>query len=198
MEPRLLLLRFLAEAMGMRLVEERPGLLLLQEGFNRVAVRMLFSDVYEEAELYKAAGEALAAAAEKAYLAVLPPATPFLDSRYLKGQGLGLIVVDPSRGPEGVEVRLHARPRQSGTPSADPKALEGLRSSLWEALQGELRRLEASLYERLKAYVDRRLEELKRQAAQEVREPPRREPAAGGSLADNEWVRVLRERGGKL
>lgn len=196
MEPRLLLLKFLAEAMGMRLIEERPGLLLLQEGLNRVAVRALFAEIYEEAELYKAAGEALATVAEKAYLAVLPPATPYLDSRYLKSQGLGLIVVDPSKGPEGVEVRLHARPRPLGGPPSDPKALESLRAALWESLRGELKRLEEALYERIKLYIDRRLEELRRQAVQEThrQEPPR----PSGGLLDNEWVRVLRERGSKF
>jgi hypothetical protein len=196
---KLLLVRYFSETLGMRYVGESGNVVWFEEGLNRVAVLPYFVEVYEEAEVYKRVGELMGVAAAKVYLAVLPEAAPFVDPRYFKNQGVGLVVVDPARGLDGVEIKIFARPRP--TPTADSGRLaESLRASLAEYLDAQLKRLEASLYEKLRRYVDEKIEEIRRQLPASAKpetapKPPETPPPAPpSSVADNEWVRILRSR----
>jgi len=196
---KLLLVRYFSETLGMRYVGESGNVVWFEEGLNRVAVLPYFAEVYEEAEVYKRVGELMGVAAAKVYLAVLPEAAPFVDPRYFKNQGVGLVVVDPARGLDGVEIKIFARPRP--TPTADSGRLaESLRASLAEYLDAQLKRLEASLYEKLRRYVDEKIEEIRRQLPASAKpetapKPPETPPPAPpSSVADNEWVRILRSR----
>ncbi|WP_281011706.1 hypothetical protein [Pyrobaculum neutrophilum] len=191
--PKLLLVKFFSETLGMRYAGESGWVLLFDEGLNRVAVGVYLAEVYEEAEMYKRVGELLGLGASKIFLAVLPEAMPFVDPRYFKSQGLGLVVVDPSKGPEGVEIKIFAKPRP--TPQADLGRADAVRTALMEYVNSQLKKLEETLYEKLKRYVDQRLEEIKRRET--TPESPRAEPqpAAPSSVAENEWVRILRSRG---
>lgn len=196
---KLLLVRYFSETLGMRYVGESGSVVWFEEGLNKVAVLPYLAEVYEEAELYKRVGELMGVAAAKVYLAVLPEATPFVDPRYFKNQGVGLVVVDPAKGLDGVETKIFAKPRPA--PAADSSRLaESLKTSLAEYLDAQLRRLETSLYEKLRRYVDERIEEMRRQlpvsakpetAPKSPEAPP---PAPPSSVADNEWVRILRSR----
>ena len=196
---KLLLVRYFSETLGMRYVGESGNVVWFEEGLNRVAVLPYFAEVYEEAEVYKRVGELMGVAAAKVYLAVLPEAAPFVDPRYFKNQGVGLVVVDPARGLDGVEIKIFAKPRP--TPTADSGRLaESLRASLAEYLDAQLKRLEASLYEKLRRYVDEKIEEIRRQLPASAKpetapKPPETPPPAPpSSVADNEWVRILRSR----
>jgi len=196
---KLLLVRYFSETLGMRYVGESGGVVWFEEGLNRVAVLPYFAEVYEEAEVYKRVGELMGAAAAKVYLAVLPEASPFVDPRYFKNQGVGLVVVDPAKGPDSVEIKIFAKPRPA--PVADlGRVAESLKASLAEHLDVQLKKLEASLYEKLRRYVDEKIEEMCRQLLAPARpeaapKPPEAPPPAPpSSVADNEWVRILRSR----
>lgn len=196
---KLLLVRYFSETLGMKYVGESGSIVWFEEGLNRVAVLPYFAEVYEEAEVYKRVGELMGVAAAKVYLAVLPEAAPFVDPRYFKNQGVGLVVVDPARGLDGVEIKIFAKPRP--TPTADSGRLaESLRASLAEYLDAQLKKLEASLYEKLRRYVDEKIEEIRRQLPASAKpetapKPPEAPPPAPpSSVADNEWVRILRSR----
>jgi hypothetical protein len=77
---------------------------------------------------------------------------------------------------------------------------ESLKASLAEHLDVQLKKLEASLYEKLRRYVDEKIEEMRRQLLASARpeaapKPPEAPPPAPpSSVADNEWVRILRSR----
>jgi len=196
---KLLLVRYFSETLGMKYVGESGSIVWFEEGLNRVAVLPYFAEVYEEAEVYKRVGELMGVAAAKVYLAVLPEAAPFVDPRYFKNQGVGLVVVDPARGLDDVEIKIFAKPRP--TPTADSGRLaESLRASLAEYLDAQLKKLEASLYEKLRRYVDEKIEEIRRQLPASAKpetapKPPEAPPPAPpSSVADNEWVRILRSR----
>ena len=196
---KLLLVRYFSETLGMKYVGESGSIVWFEEGLNRVAVLPYFAEVYEEAEVYKRVGELMGVAVAKVYLAVLPEAAPFVDPRYFKNQGVGLVVVDPARGLDGVEIKIFAKPRP--TPTADSGRLaESLRASLAEYLDAQLKKLEASLYEKLRRYVDEKIEEIRRQLPASAKpetapKPPEAPPPAPpSSVADNEWVRILRSR----
>lgn len=194
---KLLVARFFSETLGMRYVGDSGGVMWFEEGLNRVAVVAYFAEVYEEVELYKRVGELLATPAAKMYLAVLPEAAPFIDPKYLKTQGVGLVVVDPSKGPDGVEIKIYAKPRPA--PPLNTRDIEPIKSALIEHLETQLKKIEASLYEKLRRYIDEKIEEARRQlsaipkqeAAAKPSEPPTAPP---GLVADNEWVKILRSR----
>jgi hypothetical protein len=162
-----------------------------------VAVVAYFAEVYEEAELYKRVGELLATQAAKMYLAVLPEAAPFIDPKYFKAHGVGLVVVDPSKGPDGVEIKIYAKPRPA--PSLSTRDIEPMKATLVEYLETQLKKMEALLYEKLRRYIDEKIEEVRRQlsampkqeAAIKSPEPP---PTTPSSVVDNEWVKILRSR----
>jgi hypothetical protein len=194
---KLLLARFFSETLGMRYVGDSGGVMWFEEGLNRVAVVAYFAEVYEEAELYKRVGELLATTAAKMYLAVLPEAAPFVDPKYFKAHGVGLVVVDPSKGPDGVEIKIYAKPRPA--PSLSTRDIEPIKATLVEYLETQLKKMEASLYEKLRRYIDEKIEEVRRQlsampkqeAAIKSPEPP---PTTPSSVVDNEWVKILRSR----
>lgn len=194
---KLLVVRFFSETLGMKYVGDSGDVMWFEEGFNRVAVIAYFAEVYEEAELYKRVGELLATQAAKMYLAVLPEAAPFIDPKYFKAHDVGLVVVDPSKGPDGVEIKIHAKPRP--TPPLDNRDIESMKTALVEYLETRLKKIEASLYEKLRRYIDEKIEELrcqisatpKQEAAAKSPEPP---PTTPSSVVDNEWVKILRSR----
>jgi hypothetical protein len=204
---KLIVIRYFTETLGMRYAGEDGDVLWFEDGLNKVAVKVYLDEVYEEAELYKRAGALLGLSAAKVYLAVLPDAVPFIDTRYFKGQGVGLVVVDPSRGPEGVDVKIFAKSRQIHAAAADASRLaETLRADLQSYIDEQMKRVESSLYERLKRYVDQRIEELRRPAAATPPSQPQtasraeaRQGAAqdrASSIVQNEWVRILRSKAG--
>ena len=194
---KLLVARFFSETLGMRYVGDSGGVMWFEEGLNRVAVVAYFAEVYEEAELYKRVGELLATQAAKMYLAVLPEAAPFIDPKYFKAHGVGLVVVDPSKGPDGVEIKIYAKPRPA--PSLSTRDIEPMKATLVEYLETQLKKMEALLYEKLRRYIDEKIEEVRRQlsampkqeAAIKSPEPP---PTTPSSVVDNEWVKILRSR----
>jgi len=196
---KLLLIKYFSETLGMKYVGEDNNIVWFEEGFNKVAVGLFFAEVYEETELYKRVGELIGVAASKVYLAVLPEATPFIDSRYFKTQGVGLVVVDPSKGLDGVEIKIFAKPRPA--PSVDVGELtESLKALLMEHLEVQLKKIESSLHERLRRYVDEKIEELRRQlsTSKEAGKPAETPHTSVGSVADNEWVRILRSRSRRM
>ena len=194
---KLLVARFFSETLGMRYVGDSGSVMWFEEGLNRVAVVAYFAEVYEEAELYKRVGELLATQAAKMYLAVLPEAAPFIDPKYFKAHGVGLVVVDPSKGPDGVEIKIYAKPRPA--PSLSTRDIEPMKATLVEYLETQLKKMEALLYEKLRRYIDEKIEEVRRQlsampkqeAAIKSPEPP---PTTPSSVVDNEWVKILRSR----
>jgi hypothetical protein len=194
---KLLVARFFSETLGMRYVGDSGGVMWFEEGLNRVVVVAYFAEVYEEAELYKRVGELLATPAAKMYLAVLPEAAPFIDPKYFKAHGVGLVVVDPSKGPDGVEIKIHAKPRPA--PPLDTRDIEPVKAALVEYLETQLKKMEATLYEKLRRYIDEKIEEVRRQlsampkqeAAIKSPEPP---PTTPSSVVDNEWVKIIRSR----
>jgi hypothetical protein len=194
---KLLVARFFSETLGMRYVGDSGSVMWFEEGLNRVAVVAYFAEVYEEAELYKRVGELLATQAAKMYLAVLPEAAPFIDPKYFKAHGVGLVVVDPSKGPDGVEIKIYAKPRPA--PSLSTRDIEPIKATLVEYLETQLKKMEALLYEKLRRYIDEKIEEVRRQlsampkqeAAIKSPEPP---PTTPSSVVDNEWVKILRSR----
>ena len=194
---KLLVARFFSETLGMRYVGDSGSVMWFEEGLNRVAVVAYFAEVYEEAELYKRVGELLATQAAKMYLAVLPEAAPFIDPKYFKAHGVGLVVVDPSKGPDGVEIKIYAKPRPA--PSLSTRDIEPMKVTLVEYLETQLKKMEALLYEKLRRYIDEKIEEVRRQlsampkqeAAIKSPEPP---PTTPSSVVDNEWVKILRSR----
>jgi len=194
---KLLVARFFSETLGMRYVGDSGSVMWFEEGLNRVAVAAYFAEVYEEAELYKRVGELLATQAAKMYLAVLPEAAPFIDPKYFKAHGVGLVVVDPSKGPDGVEIKIYAKPRPA--PSLSTRDIEPMKATLVEYLETQLKKMEALLYEKLRRYIDEKIEEVRRQlsampkqeAAIKSPEPP---PTTPSSVVDNEWVKILRSR----
>lgn len=191
--PKALLIRFFTETMGLKYLKEEGDFLWFEEGLNKVVVAAYFRDIYEEAELYKQVGALLAQDAAKTYLAALPEALAFVDVRFFKNHGVGLVVVDPSRGVEGVEIKIYAKPRQASSSQVDvSKIAESLKAALSARIDEELKRLEKSLFEKVKAYVDQRLEELRRR--QEVKPPEPQQARPAGPIVDNEWVRILRSK----
>ena len=191
--PKALLIRFFTETMGLKYLKEEGDFLWFEEGLNKVVVAAYFRDIYEEAELYKQVGALLAQDAAKTYLAALPEALAFVDVRFFKNHGVGLGVVDPSRGAEGVEIKIYAKPRQASASQVDvSKIAESLKAALSARIDEELKRLEKSLFEKVKAYVDQRLEELRRR--QEVKPPEPQQARPAGPIVDNEWVRILRSK----
>lgn len=176
----------------MKYIGESGWILLFEEGLNKVAVGVYFSEIYEEAEIYKRVGELLTKEVSKIYLAILPEATLFIDPRYFKNQGVGVVVVDPSRGLEGVEIKIFAKPRLTATTVADTNKFEILKSTMLEYINSQLKKLEETLYEKLKRYIDQRIEEVRRQTGGQ---PPRETQVTPGSVVENEWVRILRSRG---
>lgn len=192
---RILVVRFFTETLGMKYVGESGDAIWLEEGLNKVVVGLYLSEIYEEAELYKRAGTLLALGANKTFLAVLPEALPYVDPRFFKNNGVGLVAVDPTRGADGVEVKIYPRARATPTAQIDPAKLEELKRALMQYVDAELKRAEASLFEKIKRYVDQRLEEVKyvtrpaEKPAEETPKPPT------SPISENEWVRLLRSKG---
>jgi hypothetical protein len=180
----------------MRYIGEQGEVLWFEDGLNKVAVGLYFSELYEEGELYKRVAALAGLEASKIYLAVLPEGAMFVDPRFFKSQGVGLVVVDPSKGLEGVEVKIYAKARQFQAASIDVGRLaEAVKASVVEYLREQLKALEASIIEKVRRYVDQKLEEFRR-ATSPVQEPPKAVHEAGGPpVLDNEWVRILRSRG---
>lgn len=186
---KLLAIRYFTETLGMRYINTDGNVAWLEEGLNKVALGFYFTEVYEGAELYKQVGALLSLNAAKIYLAVLPEAWPFIDSRFFKSHGVGLVVVDPSRGVEGVEVKIYAKPRQISLPQID---VESLKATLLEYINTEMKKVETSLFEKLRRYIDQRLEERK---VEKTEQPPKKVEERGQSqLLENEWVRILRSK----
>lgn len=191
---RYLLLRFLTEVWGFRLDSESGDLISLYDGNNRVLVKTFFTDIYDEVEIYKKINELTQQDYDKAFIAVLASALFLIDPKHLRSLGIGLISVDPSKGLEGVEVKLPARPRarpiQQRLDTAE--VLDMINKVLKDTIDRELKRVEAELYNRIKEYIDRRLESLKQPAT-----PPQQpeKPTGQQPILDNEWVKILRKRG---
>ncbi|MGB9705617.1 MAG: hypothetical protein ACPL3C_09220 [Pyrobaculum sp.] len=194
--PKVLVIRHFTEVLGMRYTGEQGEVLWFEDGLNKVAVGLYLSELYEEGELYKRVAALAGLEASKVYLAVLPEGAVFVDPRFFKSQGVGLVVMDSSRGVDGVEVKIYAKARQLQAASVDAGRLaEAVKASVAEYLREQLKALEASITEKVKRYVDQRLEEFRR-AAPSAQEPPRAVQEAGGpAVLDNEWVRILRSRG---
>jgi hypothetical protein len=194
--PKVLVIRHFAEVLGMRYIGEQDDVLWFEDGMNKVAVGLYLSELYEEGELYKRVAVLAGLEASKVYLAILPEGAVYVDPRFFKSQGVGLVVVDPSRGVDGVEVKIYAKARRFQAASIDAgKLAEAVKASVAEYLREQLKALEASIMEKVRKYIDQRLEEFRR-AASPVQEPPRAVQEAGGpAVLDNEWVRILRSRG---
>ncbi|ABO09053.1 arcadin-2 [Pyrobaculum calidifontis] len=199
--PKVLLIRHFTEVLGMKYAGEGGEVLWFEEGLNRVAVGIYFTDLYEEAELYKRVGALMGLGASKVFLAVLPDALAFVDPRYFKANGVGLVVVDPAKGVDGVEVKIFARARPA---AVEPLKIDAVKAALHEYLASELKRVEESLFEKVRRYVDQRVEEVKRalQAVEEAKRaaPPVQRAAAEsaqeprGGIGENEWVKILRSK----
>lgn len=196
---RYLLIRFLTEEKGFKLDSDKGDILILYDGKNKVIIKILFLDIYEETILYKHINELMRYDFDKAYIAILPHGLPLVDPKHFRSLGLGLISVDPTRGLDGVEVRLDAaareRPQQQ---QIDTKVLSAVNAAVAEALNREIRRVEEELYNRLKGYVERELEGLRRALAE--RQAPQQQagaqaPPPRAPIAENEWVKLLRRRG---
>jgi hypothetical protein len=197
---RYLLIRFLTEVWGFRLDSESSGVLILRDGGNRVVVKTIFLDVYEEAALYKEISELAKYDYDKAFIAVLPSGLPLIDPRHLKSLGIGLISVDPPRGLDGVEMRLPAKPRdRPQAPGVDmARIINAVNSAVAEALNKEAKKIEEELYERLRRYVDKAVEDLRRElAARPPVGPTQQQPQPSTprqAVEENEWVKILRKR----
>ncbi|MEM0277235.1 hypothetical protein [Pyrobaculum sp.] len=188
--PKLLVIRYFSETLGMKFVGEEGDVLWFEDGLNKVAVDVYLSEVYEETELYKRVAALAGLNAAKTYLAVLPDGSAFVDPRFFKNQGIGLVLVDPAGG---VEIKIYAKARQAQVPVVDVnKVAEAVKAAVLESLKAEIKGLEAALLDKLKKYVDQRLEEFRRQAASQAPSQPERQTEA--PALDNEWVRILRSR----
>ncbi|MEL9991764.1 MAG: hypothetical protein QXP98_05730 [Thermoproteus sp.] len=201
---RYLLIRFLTEVLGFRLESERDDYLSLYDGGNKVIVRTYFTDIYEESEIYKKINELLQQDCDKAFLAVLKDALPFIDPKHLKSIGVGLISVDTPKGLDGVEIKIQARarPRQIQQAVDISKILSAVNAAVAEALSRESKRLEEEIMKKVRSYVDKALEEFRRELstrwpAQQAQppQPTQQAPQQVASIAENEWVRLLRRKG---
>lgn len=207
---KLLVTRYFTDVLGMKYVEERENALLFIEGFNKVAVGVYAADFYEESELYKKVGALAGLDAVKIYLAVLPSALPYIDAKYFKNVGVGLVVVDVDKGVDGVDVKIFPKPRQTSTATIDTeKVLEVLRTQLLNYIESQIKRIENSLYEKLKNYIDQKIAEVKKlltefnQTGVEIKRLQPESSQTGASqtsqpntLLSNDWVRILRSKSG--
>ncbi|KUO84372.1 MAG: hypothetical protein RXO32_03705 [Thermoproteus sp.] len=192
---RYLLIRYLTEVLGFKLESERGDDLALLDGANRVSVKAYFADIYEEAEIYKKINELLQQDCDKAYIALAKDALPLVDPKHLKALGVGLISVDPSRGLEGVELRMPARARPRPAQQVDlSKILGAVNAAVAEAVSRESKRIEEEVFKKLKSYVDKALEDVRRELAAGKAEQ-RTEQQGPPSIAENEWVKLIRRRG---
>jgi hypothetical protein len=192
---RYLLIRYLTEVLGFKLESERGDDLALLDGANRVSVKAYFADIYEEAEIYKKINELLQQDCDKAYIALAKDALPLVDPKHLKALGVGLISVDPSRGLEGVELRMPARARPRPAQQVDlSKILGAVNAAVAEAVSRESKRIEEEVFKKLKSYVDKALEDVRRELAAGKAEQ-RTEQRGPPSIAENEWVKLIRRRG---
>ncbi|MDT7869878.1 MAG: hypothetical protein RQ839_06875 [Thermoproteus sp.] len=192
---RYLLIRYLTEVLGFKLESERGDDLALLDGANRVSVKAYFADIYEEAEIYKKINELLQQDCDKAYIALAKDALPLVDPKHLKALGVGLISVDPSRGLEGVELRMPARARPRPAQQVDlSKILGAVNAAVAEAVSRESKRIEEEVFKKLKSYVDKVLEDVRRELAAGKAEQ-RTEQQGPPSIAENEWVKLIRKRG---
>jgi hypothetical protein len=199
---RYLLIRYLTEVLGFRLESEKDDYLVFLDAANRVLVKAYFTDIYEEAEIYKKINELLQQDCDKAYIAVAKDALPLIDPKHLKTLGVGLISVDPSKGLEGVEVRMPARARPRPAQQIDiARILSAVNAAVAEAVGRESRRIEEEVFRKVKSYVDKALEDVRRElAALSDRQVPPARPAQRAeaqsppSITDNEWVKLLRRR----
>jgi len=192
---RYLLIRYLTEVLGFKLESERGDDLVLLDGANKVSVKAYFADIYEEAEIYKKINELLQQDCDKAYIALAKDALPLVDPKHLKALGVGLISVDPSRGLEGVELRMPARARPRPAQQVDlSKILGAVNAAVAEAVSRESKRIEEEVFKKLKSYVDKALEDVRRELAAGKAEQ-RTEQRGPPSIAENEWVKLIRRRG---
>ncbi len=192
---RYLLIRYLTEVLGFKLESERGDDLALLDGANKVSVKAYFADIYEEAEIYKKINELLQQDCDKAYIALAKDALPLVDPKHLKALGVGLISVDPSRGLEGVELRMPARARPRPAQQVDlSKILGAVNAAVAEAVSRESKRIEEEVFKKLKSYVDKALEDVRRELAAGKAEQ-RTEQQGPPSIAENEWVKLIRRRG---
>lgn len=195
---RYLLIRYLSEVLGFKLESERDDYLVLYDGGNRVVVKVHFVDLYEEADIYKRINELLQQDFDKAFIAVLRDALPLVDPKHLKALGVGLISVDPSKGLEGVEIKVQAKARPRQIQQSDlSRILSAVNAAVAEAISRESKRIEEDLFKKLKAYVDKALEELRHEfsAARSMPQQKPPEQQTSPSIAENEWVKLLRRRG---
>ncbi len=205
---QLLTVRYFTEVLGMRYLKTEGNAAWFEEGLNKVVVGFYFSEIYEEGELYKAVGVLLSQNAAKTYLVVFPEALPHVDSRYFKTSGVGLVVVDPTKVDKAevdkaVEVKIYAKPRYTtelnlGTlesvKSDIAKYIETEMKKLHEQISLELKKIENTLYEKLRVYIDQKIERSKLEArggGESGREDGDRQR---GGILDNEWVRILRSK----
>lgn len=194
---RYLLIRYLSEVLGFKLESEKDDYLVFYDGGNKVFVKMHFADLYEETEIYKRINELLQQDFDKAFIAVLKDALPLVDPKHLRALGVGLISVDPPKGLEGVEIKIQAKARPRQAQQLDlARILNAVNAAVAEAVGREGKRIEDELFKKLKAYVDKALEELRRElyAARPAPSPSRPEQQTPSSIAENEWVKLLRRR----
>ncbi|MFB6490424.1 MAG: hypothetical protein TU35_004100 [Thermoproteus sp. AZ2] len=198
---RYLLIRFLTEVWGFKLDSESGGVLALRDGGNKVVVKTIFLDVYEEAALYKEISELAKYDYDKAFIAVLPSGLPLIDPKHLKSLGIGLISVDPSKGLDGVEMRLPAKPRDKPqAPGVDmARIISAVNAAVAEALNREAKKIEEELYERLRRYLDKAVEDLRRELAARppIISPAQQQPQPSTprqAVEENEWVKILRKK----
>lgn len=194
---RYLLIRYLSEVLGFRLDSEKDDYLVLYDGGNKVVVKIYFTDLYEEVEIYKRINELLQQDYDKAFIAVMRDALPLVDPKHMRSLGVGLISVDPSRGLDGVEVKIQAKARPKQIAQLDlSKILSAVNAAVAEAMSREGKRIEEEVFNKVKIYVDKALEDLRRELAAgrppQQAQPQQQTPA---SITDNEWVKLLRRRG---
>lgn len=199
--------RGLEEKWGYKLKGVENDVLILVNGSNILAVKVLLMDVYNEADVAKGVAEMADAKQyyDKVYLAVPTDALAYVDAKLLKRLGVGLIAFDLSRlSDEGsIEEKLPARssPRRRVELNESSLAVaveELVRRSLDKVLSSKLAELEA----RLRRYVDERVSEVARARPPAPQpSPPSAPEAPTAELRDlpefirgNQWVQIIQGR----
>jgi len=198
--------RGLESKWGYKLVRVDGDVMVVANGGNTLAIKVLLMDVYNEADIAKGVAEITDAKQEydKVYLAVPTNALAHVDAKLLKRLGIGLIAFDLSKAADesAIEERIPAKPIPRRRAVVDDARLVGLvedlvRKSLESALSSRLAELES----RIKRYVDEKISEISREIS---RIKPQPQPTAEVPTAElkelpefireNQWVRIIQER----
>jgi len=190
---KFLLIRYFSETWGYKLAEEGEGLLVFIDGENTVGIAYSFSDFYEESELYKLIGQLASMDYNKLYLAVAPDASPYLDAKYMKSLGIGLVIVDVSKGIEGVEIKIPAKARsRRQLPQIDLDKLkreitEELKKSILQEIYKEILNIKNDIINQIRNYINEN--KVGRETAVE-----QAESNLPDDLRGNQWIKILKSK----